>query len=219
MNCFEAPSDLTRQRATRWCVGFNFVRPRATGYQPTEFKGSLPKRCGCLGLGQRAWSSPHSNPQNAIGLRPLAIGGFGTLTPGTTSLSIISRLLSNPMLLVPTGSENLWCRTQIWGWLKVSHCLLHSNLPANLKHLGPWSGLRKRCGIRNGSCLPQFCHLVATRRIGWTLASWVKSCSIQGRQGTRPANCENKLSGTLIKRCGPSVHVCPWKLSGSPFCF
>ena len=152
------------QRATRWCVGFNFVRPRATGYQPTEFKG---------------WS----------------------------------------MLLVPTGSENLWCRTQIWGWLKVSHCLLHSNLPANLKHLGPWSGLRKRCGIRNGSCLPQFCHLVATRRIGWTLASWVKSCSIQGRKGTRPANCQNKLSGTLIKRCGPSVHVCPWKLSGSPFCF
>ena len=87
------------QRATRWCVGFNFVRPRATGYQPTEFKGSLPKRCGCLGLGQRAWSSPHSNPQNAIGLRPLAIGGFGTLTPGTTSLSIISRLLSNPCSL------------------------------------------------------------------------------------------------------------------------
>ena len=40
-----------------WITGFkNWDRPRATGYQPTDFKGSLPKRCWCLALGQNAWN-------------------------------------------------------------------------------------------------------------------------------------------------------------------
>ena len=66
--------------------------PRATGYQPTEFKGSLPKRCWCLGLGQNALSCPNPTPQNAIGVRPSVFGGFGTPAPGTTSQSIPLRL-------------------------------------------------------------------------------------------------------------------------------
>ena len=60
----------------RWITGFkNWDLPRATGYQPTEFKGSLPKRCWCLGLGQNALSCPNPNPQNAIGVRLSAFGG------------------------------------------------------------------------------------------------------------------------------------------------
>ena len=60
----------------RWIAGFKtWDRPRATGYQPTEFKGSLPKRCWCLGLGQNALSCPNANSQNAIGARPSAFGG------------------------------------------------------------------------------------------------------------------------------------------------
>ena len=53
----------------------NWDRPRATGYQPTEFKGSLLKRCWCLGLGQNALSCPNPNPQNAIGVRRQHLGG------------------------------------------------------------------------------------------------------------------------------------------------
>ena len=75
----------------RWITGFkNWDRPRATGYQPTEFKGSLPKRCWCLGLGQNALSCPNPNPQNAIGVRPSAFGG------------------SEPTHRAPQVSQSLW---------------------------------------------------------------------------------------------------------------
>ena len=75
-----------------WIAGFkNWDRPRATGYQPTEFKGSLPKRCWRLGLGQNALSRPNANSQKAIGVRPSAFGGFGTHAPGTTCLTQRSR--------------------------------------------------------------------------------------------------------------------------------
>ena len=76
-----------------WITGFkNWDRPRATVYQLTEFKVSLPKRCWCLALGQNALSCPNPNPQNAIGVRPSAFGGLGTHAPGTTSQSILLRL-------------------------------------------------------------------------------------------------------------------------------
>ena len=56
-----------------------------------SLRGPYPRDVECLALGQNALNCPNPNPQNAVGVRPLTLGGFRTHATGTTSQSILLR--------------------------------------------------------------------------------------------------------------------------------